>query len=156
MPIGFVLACLLSLSSLSLSIKANDEIAISSAFDGAQPYLVVHESNNGASERAPGIYVAGSTGEWLPLIQGKVLRGGGVQGVLSQLSLTEHTQRYESLAIVDGQLHLFRAAEGDQVFETVQIGNTKNPIRDPVTSEPIDFISPKSLEEVSILSLIHI
>jgi hypothetical protein len=92
---------------LLASAGAQTETLVVSIFDGKTPFLLVHEDEEGSSQRPPGIYGSGDKGQWFPIKLGKILRGRACTGLVAQFEVTKLDHRYASLAIVDGRLTLF-------------------------------------------------
>ncbi|MBL7663923.1 MAG: hypothetical protein JNM93_02230 [Bacteriovoracaceae bacterium] len=102
MKVLFVL--ILTLFSLGTAV-ANTELVVN--YQGVNPYLLVFKDDEGASKRAPGIY-ASIDKDWKLIFPGELFRDREFHGIFTQLTdISNQTQNYESLAIINGKIILF-------------------------------------------------
>ena len=117
---------LLTIALITGLANANTDQVVTSQ-DGQRPYLIVTADDEGASKRAPGVYVADEKGQWHQVLAGKLLSGRFTHGILSQLQLTQFDQRYESIAVIDGKLTLFSVNTKLGVVESHVVESVKAP-----------------------------
>ena len=114
------------------SYAGASEIPITSPHDGKVPFIVV---DGGNEKRSDGIYAAAEDGAWTPIASGKVLKGRANHGVIEQFGLTKYSKRYESLAVVNGLLHLIYLPS--KRFKPIVIGSESFSPVDAITGQPI-------------------
>lgn len=132
---------------------ANTEETVTSRVSGGTPYLIVHEDAEGASRRAPGLYVReGERGNWGLAIPGSVLSPKRSGGFSAQLSLTSRTQRSESIAVLNGRLTLFSVNSRADRPETLVVfgGDSGTKPVDSSTGSEIDVPEITTLEDLSL------
>ncbi len=111
-----VLLLIAAVQLFAVSALAAFEETVASTVHGGTPYLLVIEEQSGtagadSSARVPGIYVRDASVPdaltWLPSVLGRVMPVPVRGGILQQLGISNHTNRFESLTVVDGKLYLF-------------------------------------------------
>lgn len=131
--------------------SASSEILSQSVIDGRHPFLLVFNDKQGGSRREPGIYVQNESGVWSPAVNGNLLRGSTINGILAQLQVSSYTHRYESVAVIEGKIRVFdlqSSASDPQSYLT--IGDNKAAIMDPFTGTQVRIGAVQSVADVAV------
>ena len=136
--------------------SANTEQIIQSVVDGQRPYMLVTADQEGASKREAGIYNADEKGGWHVMIAGNPLTGAATQGLVAQLKLSELDRRYETVAIVDGKIHIFQMlSKRDDPKTFLKLGGPEAPAIDVMSNMQVAIPDVKRLEDFVVLPLAH-
>lgn len=148
-------AVLMLVSALFISsagLAQNDESVIDAIHDGHSPYLVVRTAAEGNSPRKPGIYRGDQDGNWIPMIMGEPLAGQSSRGIITQFESTRLTNKYEMLAVVNGELVLFNYNSSPEAKNWIRLGKNQ-PIVDLSSFAEFQLDPISSLQDVNVLAL---
>jgi hypothetical protein len=146
---------LLALASVQGLEASRTETNISSSFGARVPYMVVKEEEGGNSKREIGLYTAAGKNNGKKLIlPGKVMTGEGMEGIIDELGITQHTNRYESLAVVNGKLYLVNLySDPDIDGSIIEFNSNEHPIVDVASKKPVLRMSLiRSIDDIAVHS----
>ena len=117
------------------------------------------KSDRGTVDLDPGIYSRGISQDkpWEKcLLKGHVLGGEHTRGI-TQLTMTRDTSRRETLAVIDGKIHVFHlnsTPEDNSSF--IVVGDEAHPVVDSSLYSNPSVVLPtiKSLEDITILPML--